>query len=264
MYEKTFPNKRFKHTFIQKVISYVEEPPPNNFAEDMILMGEKLWNEWDSRSDSQWRSEELYNTYIDPYWDPVRLRLYDTGTDFGGAGYDLTAAHVSEQINDGYNFLFMSTHGNQLQWKMEDTPPFSATDAYSLTNHGAEGIVYTIACFNNFFDDPTYDPCLSEAFIRNPTGGAVAFVGSTRYGWGNSDPVVDFGTSFQFASQFYQQLFTGSLSTGGGVDPNDYPNTLGAVHTSHKLHFLGLSSDNNEERWLQFGLSLVGDPQMES
>jgi len=254
--------------FVEKVKTYVDDPPPDNFAEDMILMGEKLWNEWsegggDIKSDSHWRSEELYDTYIDPYWDPVRLRFYDTGTDFGGADYDLTAAHVSDQINDGYNFLFMSTHGNQLQWAMEFSPSFSATDAFSLTNQGTEGIIYTIACYNNAFDDPNPDPCLSEAFVRNPNGGAVAFIGSSRYGWGNSAPEVTFGTSFQYASQFYQQLFSGSLTSGSGsVNPNDYPYFLGAVHTGHKLYYAGASSDYGAKRWLQFSLNLIGDPQM--
>jgi len=253
--------------FIEKVKTYVEDPPPDDFAEDMILMGEKLWNEWDGKSDSHWRSEELYNNYIDPYWGPVREWFYDTGTSFpGDADYDLTTAHVSDQINDGYNFLFMSTHGGHHAWATEGTPYFYSTDVYSLTNRGAEGIIYTIACHTNAFDVDTSsnpDPCLSEAFIRNPNGGAVAYIGSSRYGWGNSDPEVTFGTSFQYASQFYQQLFTGSLTSGGGsLNPNDYPYYLGAVHTGHKLYYVGASSDYGAMRWVQFSLNLMVDPEM--
>ncbi len=252
------------NAFVTKVMKYQDDPPAGNFAEEMILIGVELWNTWDGRSDADWRSEKMYTEFIDPYWNPERLRFYDTNTDFGGADYNVTVTNLQTQINDGYNHIFMATHGSTSSWSMESGSSFVSSYATSLTNTGKEGIVYTMACNTNGFDHSSIDPCLSEAFIRNANGGAVAYIGSSRFGWGWGNLSDNLGPSFQYASQFYKQLFTGSLSSGSGnADPNDYPNHLGAVHAGHKLYYSGSSNIEGAMRWLQFSLNLMGDPQLE-
>ena len=79
------------NAFVAKTIAYTSNPPLNNFAERALLCGVELWNTWDGQSDAHWRTEDMWNDYMDPYWDGVRYRFYDTGTDFsGGADYDVT------------------------------------------------------------------------------------------------------------------------------------------------------------------------------
>jgi hypothetical protein len=92
----------------------------------------------------------------------------------------------------------------------------------------------------------------------------VAYIGSSREGWGSDDEEVDFGASYLYASQFYEQLFSGVLDPGSGdVNPNDYAYHLGAVHAGHKMYWAGWSSEDGPVRWLQFSINLMGDPQME-
>ncbi len=93
--------------FIDKVIDYVDTPPTSNFVEQMLLSGVHLWNTWDGRSDADWRTEQFWMDYIDPHWDGTRDRFYDTNTDFGGSGYDVTADHLRDRINTGYNLFYI-------------------------------------------------------------------------------------------------------------------------------------------------------------
>ena len=240
-------------TFIEKVKKYVDNPPSNDFAEKMILMGVELWNTWDGRSDADWRGELMYDDYIAPYWAGDKYRLYDTNTDFaGGASYQVTDDHLQDQINAGYNFIFMATHGGTTSWSMEEGVSFSSTDVTGLTNADAQGLVYTIACHTNAFDRA--EPSLSEAFVRQVGGGAVSYIGSSHYGWGTSSPLVVHGSSFKYAREFYRHLFTGQ--------PADYLSYLGAVHAEHKIYWSGSSTSYGSKRWLQFSLNLIGDPQM--
>jgi len=240
-------------TFIEKVKNYVDYPPAHDFAEKMILMGIQLWNTWDGRSDADWRGELMYDDYIAPYWGGDKYRLYDTNTDFsGGASYQVTDDHLQDQISAGYNFVFMATHGGTTSWSMEEGGSFSSNDVPGLTNAGAQGLVYTIACHTNAFDRA--EPSLSEAFIREAGGGAVSYIGSSHYGWGTSAPLVVHGSSFKYAREFYRHLFSGL--------PAGYSAYLGAVHAEHKVFWSGSSSSYGSKRWLQFSQNLIGDPQM--
>lgn len=241
--------------YINKVSDYEKNPPTENFAEEMILCGLELWNTWDDRSDADWRSEYMFDTYIDPVWNGERFRLYDTNTDFGGAGYNCNATNVSEQINNGYNYFFMATHGNQQIWGMEGGGNYGSFAALNQTNAGRQGIVTTIACITNAFDMSSgygSDPCLSEGFIRNPNGGAIGYIGSSRYGWGNSWTVVDLGSSFQFIAKFYNLLFTG--------EPTGQPYLFGTVAAEHKIQMLAFSNQYGTYRWSQFTHNNIGDP----
>jgi hypothetical protein len=53
------------------------------------------------------------------------------------------------------------------------------------------GVVYSIGCNNGAFDQdsppwPSSNPCVAEAFLLIPDGGAVAFIGHSRWGWVSS------------------------------------------------------------------------------
>ena len=177
--------------------------------------------------------------------------------------------HLQDQINDGYGLIFVATHGNQTIWGMETGANFGTDDALGCTNSSRQGIIYTMACNTNAFDQELYtsDPCLSEAFLRNSHGGAVAFIGSSRYGWGYATTDIEpAGTSIQYAREFFHHLFDesamyprcGQRSGSFGLCPapgsgacipqdvlcGDTPQLYGPV------------------RWLQFALNLMGDPYL--
>ena len=67
-------------------------------------------------------------------------------------------------------------------------------------------VVITMSCSTNCFDGA--EPCLSEAFIRQPIGGAIAYLGSSRAGWGTLN-INSLGSSFQISALFFEYLFKG-------------------------------------------------------
>jgi len=254
--------------FIKKSINYITRPA-NDFAEKALLSGVQLWTSWDEKSDAHHKTEDMWLNDMKPYWSGKSYRLYDTGTDFGDE-YDVTPINLQEQINNGYGVFFMATHGNQRVWGMESQGHFTSEHALNCRNKYKQGIIYTIACITNAFDseheDYLYDPALSEAFLRNEDGGAVIYIGSSRYGWGNGSQSVQTGTSYNYARKFFKHLFDeSSLSSGQGddPDPSDFPRRIGAVHASHKMYYTGYSSSYGSYRWIQFALNLMGDPHIE-
>lgn len=158
---------------------------------------------------------------------------------------------------------------------------------------GLVAFVYTDACQTAAFDEDgikgdgtitvdvdtpdewTYrsEPCLGEAFIRNPNGGALVHMGCSRYGWGTADcaggfsDVVDDanyyiectasnysdgGPSTVYAYKFYKRLYE-----GGAVASN---RTLGQAFAMSKADMVAECGDYSYERWIQFGLNYLGDP----
>ncbi len=234
---------------VDKTIEYEKNSPSTGFAEKMILCGDRLWN----TGDAEGKSEYMYSDWIDPCWGPVRTRFYDTATDLpGGASYDLTRTNLNDQIADGYNFLHMATHGNTTIWGMETGYSYNSSYALSVNNPSKYVNVLTIACITNAFDKSS-DPCLSEAFIRNPNGGAVSYIGSSRYGWGYAT-MFSHGPSFKYDRMFYNFLLTGQ--------PEGQSQHLGAVYSKMKEYWAASSSYNGAMRWCQFGINLMGDPEL--
>ena len=254
------PVRTGAHTtaFVNKVLNYEKNPTTTNFVKKMVLSGVILFEYVGSQSDIDYQGELMWNDYIAPYWNGTHYRFYDTNTDFGGPSYDVTNTNVSAQLNNGYNFFFMGTHGDQQLWAMEDYgSDFSSSDASVLTNSNKQGIIVSISCLTNAFDGSsgyTLDTCLSEAFIRNANGGAVGYHASSRYGWGDYDPMI-FGPSMQYSACFFEYLFS--------EQPANYKYKFGAVSTQGKIHFIGSSMEYNAMRYLQFAINTVGDPEMD-
>ncbi len=234
---------------INKTIEYEKNCPSTGFAEKMLLVGVRLWN----LGDAEGKSENMYSGWINPYWNGIRKRFYDTATDFsGGASYNVTVSNLNERITNGFNFLHMATHGNTTIWGTESGGYYYASHAYNVNNPGKYVNITTIACITSAFDRYT-DPCLSEGFIRNPNGGAVTYIGCARYGWGYAT-MSSHGTSFKYDRMFYKFLFNG--------EPSDYPQHAGAVYARMKEYWAGSSTYNGSMRWCQFGINLMGDPEL--
>jgi len=251
--------------FVDKTLDYIKNHPASGFNDPMLLSGVELWNTWSSRSDADWRCEKMWNDYISPNWSGhSRVRFYDTNTDFGGSGHDVTVSNLSAKFNSGYHYFFMATHGSQTVWGMEGGGGFYSSNALALTNSNEQGVIYTMACITNAFDIEggfTSDPCLSEGFIRNGNGGAVVYQGSSRYGWGWSNQSDNHGPSFQYADEFYTYLFSGASHS---QVPSGYPYKMGAVAASHKAAKASIcySEDDSDAvmRWLTYSLNSIGDP----
>ena len=219
-----------------------------------------------SVSDSEAWLRRLYRDGIRSYWPAQVSIMCDTLTswDATACGDHLeSAANTLAAFNKNYTHLMFSGHGAPQEWGLE-SGSFSATGAASMT--GLTAFVYTDACLTGHFDKNsntidgspyTTEPCLAEGFLRNARalGGAVAYMGCARYGWGEPDAAPasntsDGGPSTVYAYKFYKRMY----ETSG--------RTLGLAFAMHKADMVSLCGSDGSERWIQFGLNLLGDPAL--
>ncbi len=246
--------------YIAKVIAY-ETTPPKQLLRKFMMGGKRLWAGYtgdrrpaevlsdghmafrDDRhpevSDVERSLRVAFRDHVQGYgWSASQIGyMFDTLTSWDGANdagaYPASAENMVQRFSEGWNFLLHDTHGNTGSWGGE-TSSFDCEDASSIT--GLTGIAYTIACHSGGFD---MEPSLGESFLRNSNGGALAYLGCSRYGWS--------GISSDFRNAFLKSLFRDRISN------------LGAAFYAHKAQ---IDSDYAYRRWVHFGLSLQGDPAL--
>jgi uncharacterized repeat protein (TIGR01451 family) len=261
--------------YINKLIAY-ETNPEAWGMEKILLMGTQLrttyWNDdrpsdiigdgypefrnphHPSVSDSEMWTRRMYRDSIAPNWQPGTLGLaFDTLTTWDaadGGDYDLSPGAMNAAMDRDWTHLYFSGHGNYTLWSAEDHAGYFSDDALALD--GLSAFVYTIACMSNGFDSVA-DPCLSEAFIRNPDGGALTYMGCSRYGWGVSDyaPAENYSphnNSELFAETYYKRALEPDFISSG------------EAFALHKADLAPMAVYAGVHRWLQLGINLMGDP----
>ena len=238
-------------SFILKLLKYEKKPKWNN---NMLMCGVKITDNpdiKDGRSDAEIKGNLLYQNYIKHDWNGSVYKFYDTYTDFpGGKDYDVTEYNLMDKLSNGYSFVSIMTHGSPSSWVMENPLNSYSRWIAAQQDNSASTIITTIACLTNAFDT-TVDPCLSESFIRNPQSGVIAYLGCSRENWELVDP-EKLGTSFQYEGNFYKNLFSDIFSESN----------YGVLVAAAKLAMINNCNTNSTERWVQFGLNPIGDPEM--
>ena len=236
---------------VKKTIDYETNPVWSNSLGKTIFAGVKLWNVWQGKSDSHHRSEFIYNKYLEGNILGDNFNFFDTGTDFyEGSDHDVTSFNFKKKLNNGFGLLHFIGHGGYQSLNMESGNVFGPDDVLNLTNQ-VGGIVLTNACYTNAFD--IAEPSLSEAFIRNPVGGCVAYFGSSRYSFGNADPSRELGASLKYNAKFFDYIFSKKLS--GSM-------TFGEITTFTKNHFSDYGLSNRHFPYLLYAINPVGDPEL--
>ncbi len=252
--------------YINKLIAYETGPTASAVAMKMLQCGHKLWNRY-SAGDSGYPSDaefqdrvpyggsvsdaeiwmvRNYRVYIEPYWVPTTHgELYDTASTWDSTpkrgDYAESPSHLVDRFNEGWAHVMYDTHGGSGIWAAEGGN-FGKSQASSLT--GIQGIIQTGACLTGHFDGTT---SLSEAFIRNGNGGALVYLGCSRYGWGSPGSTYG-GTSWRYMRSFYSQVFEEGHSDAG------------EAFMLSKVDLASSSTWNGSTRWVQFGLNYQGDP----
>lgn len=209
--------------YINKVVTY-ETASPDGFANSMILFGAWGFYPGDTRrrdflhhdpvSGAESAQMNIYYLFIQPYWQALPLHFFwdaYSSWDIDMCGdYDFTRDRLIEKINQGYHFLFCWGHGNPGRWGMEGRR-FSVEHAASLTN-SIPSVVFSYSCSPACFD--TEGTCLTEAFVQNPHGGAIAYFGHTRpAGGGNKDCEQLFPAMARGTDRTTGEIITGILTT---------------------------------------------------
>ncbi|HEX5110827.1 MAG TPA: C25 family cysteine peptidase [Vicinamibacterales bacterium] len=171
-----------------------------------------------------------------PGWNVVS-RLYKDETDLTPAQaaaapiQHLTSTRVRDALNARPHIVSLSGHGNS-----DGCCGASRWMAQSLTNGWHTFIGYADSCLTSQFDS---EDAFSEDLLKNPNGGAVAYVGNSRFSW------IGVGDDHQRA--FFHRL-TSTPHIGLMNDTRCTAVDLGYWHAY--------------ARWIIFALNLMGDPEM--
>jgi hypothetical protein len=124
-----------------------------------------------------------------------------------------------------------------------------------FTNDGVSNqyfVLYTQGCYSGSFDNRTSggtytEDCLGEHFqiIEN---GAVAFIGNTRFGWG--EHLSTNGASQYFDREFFDAVFGEGITTIGNANDDSKVDNIPFI-------------DLGPNRWVYYELVLLGDPAMD-
>jgi hypothetical protein len=208
--------------------STVEVTPPDFLID---------WSGQDGSMSDQEQLREQLRTEL-PGWDTV-TRLYEDELDLNPAQaaaapvQHLTSDRLRDALNAEPHIMSLSGHGNN-----DGCCGGSVALADNLTNGYQTFIGYADSCLTNQVDA---NDAFSEALICNPNGGAVAYVGNTRFSW------ISVGDNFQRA--FFHRLTA--------------VRHIGLLNDS-RMGLVGSTGYNTVyERWAIFTLNLLGDPEMQ-
>lgn len=254
-------------SYIDKLINYESCKNSDRWNEMFVISGKKLWNYYDGISDAQLQGSDFWKKHIQNYWQGDYVQFFDTYSDydFGEVNYP-TPSNLNYILSDGPMFLSMMTHGHQTYWELGKNGvniKYYPSAVSSIKNYGST-IITTMACFTNAFDtfnagfnNDSFltlgsDPSLSESFIRSHNSGVVAYIGSSRYGWGQYGIFAD-GPSQKYEGKFYDKLFE---------KENFSFKHLGDIVKYAKEQYSESSRYEGANRWLQMSLNPLGDAEM--
>jgi len=92
-------------------------------------------------------------------------------------GWELPA-QISASINAGVAYVNYRGYGTAYGW----TPPdYTSSNISALSNTNRFPIMTSIVCGTGDFNDPTYDVCMGETWIRANNKGGVGFIGNSNH-----------------------------------------------------------------------------------
>ncbi|MEJ2721791.1 MAG: C25 family cysteine peptidase, partial [bacterium] len=219
--------------WVMKLMDY-EIPLPENHALDMLFLADVLWqNPYTNSGDAK---DYIDQAYVPDRFDPVE-KLYAA---LGNENY----VNAMAALNRGVNII---NHCGHAWWSSMQIGSgwLLPADMYDLTNDHRCSILFSIGCWPAAFD---YD-CIAEAFLTNPGGGGVAFIGNSRYGWGSPGNPL-YGYSDRFDQQFFRMLFDENIVH------------IGQALAEAKSVYVPFARQENVYRWCEYEVNLLGDPAM--
>lgn len=165
----------------------------------------------------------LYQNYTDIRWRPTPVQE--------------TRARVLDSLDVGYNIAVHTGHGYRNVMSVGDDNMTNG-DVGGLSNGNRLTNLYAINCTSNAIDFP----CIGEAFLKAPNGGAVTNVGSTRFDFPST------GRAYQ--EEYFRLMVEDSISA------------VGELTARQKLPFIAFASYDGVQRWTQMTLLMLGDPEL--
>jgi hypothetical protein len=229
--------------FVDKTLQYVRQPVSDYMA-NLLFFAEVLFpQDWTPGETTWLDGAELIDYDVLPVMDTVPwvhyARLYENYTDprWRPGALLLTREIVIDSLNQGYNLAVHVGHGYRNSMRVGDDALIN-NDAMGLTNGNRQVNLYAINCTSNAIDFP----CIGEAFMKNPNGGTVTNIGSTRFDF------PSYGRLYQ--EEYFELLYQDSVTA------------IGEAQAEQKVPFLATAYRDDVHRWTQMTLLLLGDPEL--
>lgn len=161
-------------------------------------------------------------------------RYYENVNAYPGA-MPLTKAATLAALGRGYGIVNHIGHGARSQLSI-GSENLTMPDLATLANGDSLPLWISSNCSSAAVD---YE-CVAEEVVRNPAGGALAYVGATREAWP--------GVSYTISTRLTDYLETGA------------PTTLGEAVENARAALLPQARSETQERWGYFETVLLGDP----
>jgi len=243
---------------VTRIINYEKSPNISAWKDSILMVGriddvaeQKQYSYIYGRniSNGEAKCDLIYNQ-ISGFWSGKRFKFCDTWTDHpNDSNYQVNVANFTERINMGYPFIHIDTHGEYSAFGLE-TDTFNIENVMNIVNP-SQSLIVTSACNTNDFYHFPHSDCLSETFMKNPTGGIIGYWGPSDLSWGTKDNDFSLGVADNFNVQFYSSLF---------VDENNH---LGNAAFATKSEFASYANTYNDPiRWMLFAFNLLGEPEM--
>jgi len=182
-------------------------------------------------------------SYVGIPGDYTITRQYDRDSTSG-------KTNVINSMNAGYNLINNVGHANYsvMSAKYTGTKEYLyRNDMTGLTNGPRYSVLYTIGCWAAAID---YD-CIAERFVLSPSGGGIAFIGNSRFGW-YSPGSPGYGPSDAFDQEFFSVIFDyGTYELGEALSDSKQP---------FVSYCKGAYSGSQYYRWVLYELNLLGSP----
>lgn len=225
--------------WVAKVRAF-QDAPPADFCTKALLLGEVLtpsdWIPGDPRVISLDGASILEAMVPSIPSGFTVTRQYQNTAGFPGSLAE-SRGPALDSLNAGYALVEHMGHGYINTLSVGDGELLNI-DIDALHNTGRAGIVYAVNCNSASFE---YNS-IGERFLLNPNGGAVDYIGATRYDYPT--------TLLAYQNLFFQLLLQDSVYT------------VGDAHSMSKSAFVANASFDNADRWTQFSVNLLGDPTL--
>ena len=237
--------------FVDRIIEYEQSP---KITYELLHAGTIL----DQRITGEQISDMIFREVVVNKLILGRKKIFDPDST---SNIKFSSTNFCTELSKGYLCTEVFSHAsyNEMRDEFGSKILFTREQASKISNSG-HTIFTTMACSTNAFDqtESTYksDPCISEALIRNPHSGIVAYLGASRFGWYDATLTISLSPGYEY--DFYNRL----------LHDAEKPTTkhFGALVNFIKHSFMNAADylENGQYcryRWLHYAINGIGDPE---
>ena len=218
---------------VDKVLLYEQNPPVvARYPASILVLAERLFESIHGADIAEQALEVV------PPW--IRIaRLYEESASYPGST-ELTRQAAIDSINAGFGIVHHVGHGYRNTMSI-GPGTLNNADSDALINGPRNSVVFAINCSSVSIDFNA----IGERWIKNPNGGSIAYVGTSRISYITASQV--------YQNEWYQTAWGDTTETLG----------IGMVTDLARTALISGSTTDNTFRWNLMATNLLGDPEVD-